>query len=122
MSMDALHGLALRAKSDAALTDSLRACKSPEEVIAVASKAGFAVSSADLSAAAEVAASQDLSDDQLDQVSGGFIETIAIAALVGIIAGAIVGGLGVLALKSGSSSGGGGGTSGDGSINAVPPP
>ena len=74
MSNEALRAIAQKAAEDPAFADRVKACTSPDEVIAAARAVGLELSLEDIHTLARHAPSENLSDEQLDQVSGGGAE------------------------------------------------
>ena len=111
MSIEALNAMAQRATDDPEFAAKLKACGSPDDVLSVVAAEGFDVTINDLKVCAQQAAAQDLSDDQLDEVSGGLGFTVVavstvLVGLMGAAIGGLVGGVADLAVSAfGSSSG-----------------
>ena len=98
MSIESLQAAAHKAAEDPAFAGQIRACTSAEEVIAVAQAAGLALSLEDIAPLARHAQSEALSDEQLDEVSGG-VSWAAVGAIgLGILGGLLgmVAGLGTV--------------------------
>ena len=66
MTQDQLNAFIATAKSDSALQAKLKNAKTPEETVSIAKAAGFSISQDTLS-------NSDLSDADLENVAGGFI-------------------------------------------------
>ena len=71
MSEEQLKAFLEVAESDASLQEKLQAAESPETVVAMAKEAGFDLSEADLLKHQQSISEKELSDEEVDGVSGG---------------------------------------------------
>jgi len=74
MSETQIQALVSAAKSDSALAERLNATADFESFVTIAKEAGFTVTKADLQAASssEQGEEEELSDERLEEVAGGF--------------------------------------------------
>ena len=71
MSVEQLKAFVEKVKSDTSLQEKVKAAASPEAAIEVAKAAGFSITLEDISSMQSETEEEDLSDEELEGVSGG---------------------------------------------------
>ena len=72
MSVEQLKAFVEKVKSDTSLQEKVKAAASPEAAMEVAKAAGFSITSEDIQSMQSGTEEEELSDEQLEGVAGGF--------------------------------------------------
>ncbi len=99
MTEEAARAFAERVTTDEDFARRLGSASSPDERLKMANEAGYALSASDLSAVKAALSVEELSDEDLEKVAGGFGTgtVVASAAAAGIASAAAAVGIGVTA-------------------------